>query len=413
MTDSANTRSIYALLLIITIDSMGYGFIFPVLTPMFLHSHNMLVPIGAGLPLQWIIFGIIVALYPLFMLFGAPILGDLSDRIGRKKVLSICLVGTFIGYIIAGIGMSYGILTLLLIGRIIDGATAGSLPMAQAAIADISSDSKQQTKYMGLMMIAIAGGQVIGPMVAGIFSDQSFSSHFNNATPFYVCALLTALNMVWLLFSFDETYFPKNDRIFSVTKSLRSFSHVFENRPLTMAAFIFLFMQFSWSLFSQAGPAYLGENYQYGNFLLGIFSASLGVLIAIGGSIVTPRLTRYVTTKGGAITGLILMAVSTAILCIWQNQIIFWICTVFNTIGAAVAFSFIIVLFSQTVDKTKQGWVMGLSGAIIAIAWTITALLAGIFINFGSIIPLIITSLFGFAAVALVLCYRQQPSPSA
>lgn len=137
-------RTIYALLLVIAIDSMGYGFIFPVLTPIFLHGHNALTPAGMTPAESWFLFGLIVALYPLFMLFGAPILGDLSDRIGRKKVLLICLIGTMIGYIIAGIGISSGLLSLLIIGRVIDGATAGTLPMAQAAIADISVDSKKQ-----------------------------------------------------------------------------------------------------------------------------------------------------------------------------------------------------------------------------------------------------------------------------
>lgn len=199
-------KAIIPLLLVIAIDSMNFGFIFPILTPMFLHGANPILPMETSVAIHDLLYGLVVAIFPLFMFIGAPILGDLSDYIGRKRVLIICLLGTGLGYFVSGIGISTNIFSLLMIGRIISGITAGSLPMAQAAIADVSSDSKNQAKYMGMMMFAIAAGQVLGPSFAGFFSDVHISSLFSNSLPFYLATGLSVVNIIWLVMAFRETY---------------------------------------------------------------------------------------------------------------------------------------------------------------------------------------------------------------
>ena len=84
------------------------------------------------------------------------------------SVLLICLCGTAIGYAITGFGVQQHLESLIIFGRVIDGITAGSLSLAQAAIADFSSNEKLQIKYMAWMMFAIALGQIFGPMIAGV-----------------------------------------------------------------------------------------------------------------------------------------------------------------------------------------------------------------------------------------------------
>ena len=73
--------------------------------------------------------------------FGSSLLGDLSDQVGRKKSLSICLIGSFLGYICAALSVSIGSMALMFFGRIVAGFTAGSQPIAQAAIIDSSEEA--------------------------------------------------------------------------------------------------------------------------------------------------------------------------------------------------------------------------------------------------------------------------------
>jgi len=105
------------------------------------------------------------------MFVGAPILGDLSDQIGRKKVLLICLLGTACGFFICAIGIKYAIVSVLIVGRGLGGLMAGCMPIAQAAIIDISTP-ENKLKNISSITLALCLGFAIGPMVGGYFSNH-------------------------------------------------------------------------------------------------------------------------------------------------------------------------------------------------------------------------------------------------
>ncbi len=403
MTTKSPEKALIPLFLVIVIDSMGFGFLFPVLTPLFLHGHSPIFSETVSLGVVHFYYGLVVAMYPLLMFLGAPLLGDLSDKIGRKRVLLICLVGTGLGYLVCGWGVSLGSIFLLLLGRMISGITAGTLPMAQAAVADVSADRVKQAKYMGLMMFAIAGGQILGPFLAGILSDQAITTHFTNATPFYIASLLAVLNIVWLVMAFKETYVVHQKGKIDLLKTVRSYRHVVDNKRLLLMTLVFLCMQLDWSFFSQSSPAYLQQNFAYSNLALGIFSSSLGVLIAIGGGVITPRVASKMTSHRAAIIGMFALGIGTCFTVIAKNQVVFWCATAVTSIGAAMAFSFIITLFSGVVNKTEQGWVMGISGAVIAIAWALTALSSGFFLNISASLSNGLGGLIGLIGAVLLL----------
>lgn len=401
------SRSILALLLVIAIDSMNFGFVFPILTPLLLEGQNPILSPHISPALRDFLYGLVVAVFPLFMFLGAPILGDLSDYIGRKRVLFICLAGTAAGYFISGIGVSANLFSLLILGRIISGITAGAMPLAQAAIADVSHDPKSQAKYMGMMMFALAAGQVLGPSFAGFFSDAGLSPLFSNALPFYLATALAIANLLWLLVAFHETYEIDQLKKLNFTKTLLSFRQVFTSESLFLISIVFMCMQLSWSFYSQATPAYLQAAFHYTNLSLGFFSASLGVFIAIGGTLIMPKLANAVTSKQGCIIALTSMAIGTFAGVIFSSEILFWIGLMINAVGAALAFSFIITLFSSLVDKSKQGWVMGITGAIIAAAWTVTALLTGALLIYSTTLATYLSSLLALLGALTVYRFKR------
>src|ERR1700733_3216111 len=90
------------LLLILFIDGMGLGLVFPILNNLIVDTHSHFIAASLSEHARDLIFGVIVAIFMLSWFFGAPYLGDLSDNIGRKKSLMICLIGQEIGYLISG-----------------------------------------------------------------------------------------------------------------------------------------------------------------------------------------------------------------------------------------------------------------------------------------------------------------------
>lgn len=124
---------------------------------------------------------------------------------------------------------------------------------------------------------------MIGPFFAGFFSDVHILPIFSNSLPFYLAIVLTILNIVWLMWAFRETYIPVVKKELSITATLKSFKVAITSKNLLLMSIVFLCMQLSWSFYSQASPAYLQAVFHCSNFMLGVFSASLGVFIAIGG----------------------------------------------------------------------------------------------------------------------------------
>lgn len=130
--------------------------------------------------------GLLIAAYPLAQLIGAPVLGGLSDRYGRKPVLLASILGTAVGFVILALADS---LPLLFLSRIIDGLTGGNINVAQAYIADVSGP-KERGRAMGLIGAAFGLGFVIGPVTGGLLSGISVSA------PAWAGAVLALVNMV-------------------------------------------------------------------------------------------------------------------------------------------------------------------------------------------------------------------------
>lgn len=130
------------LLLLIFIDSMGLGLVFPITNTLIMDPHSHFLAANVSLHTRSMLFGTIIGIFMLCWFFGASFLGDLSDNIGRKKSLMICLIGATLGYALSGIGVAVDSVALLLIGRIVAGFTSGSQAIAQAAVIDLSTPEK-------------------------------------------------------------------------------------------------------------------------------------------------------------------------------------------------------------------------------------------------------------------------------
>lgn len=144
------------------------------------------------------VIGFLGTAYPLMQFIGAPLLGGLSDRFGRKPVLMVSQIGTLIGFLVLGLANN---LIMIFIARVIDGLSGANIAAAQAAITD-STNEKTRAQGLGLLGAAFGLGFIIGPIIA--FVSLGLSQN-NYHVPAFVAAAFSAISILLTAFWFTET----------------------------------------------------------------------------------------------------------------------------------------------------------------------------------------------------------------
>jgi MFS family permease len=180
------------LILFITvfIDLLGFGIVIPYL-PMF----------ASLMGISFVGIGVIMAVYSLAQFIFAPILGRLSDRIGRRPVIMLGLLGSSIGYLIYGFAGSF---IGLFLSRAVHGACAATISTAQAYIAD-TTDESNRARGMGMIGAAFGLGFVLGPAIGGLLGQN------NLRVPAFVAAALTFANLLFAAVRLPESHEPDRD----------------------------------------------------------------------------------------------------------------------------------------------------------------------------------------------------------
>jgi len=170
-----DSKRLFSILLVVFIDLLGFSLILPLL-PYYAETFNA----------SEFVTGLLIAVYALMQLIGAPILGRLSDRYGRRPILLVSVFGTFIGFLLLGFANT---LWMLFAARVLDGITGGNLSVAQAYISDVT-DAKNRAKGLGLIGAAFGVGFIIGPVTGGILSQYGYN------VPAFVAGGLALINFV-------------------------------------------------------------------------------------------------------------------------------------------------------------------------------------------------------------------------
>lgn len=185
-------KKVLPVFIIILIDLLGLTIIIP-LMPLYAASF------GANAT----VIGFLGATYPAMQVVGAPILGRLSDRFGRKPILLVSQVGTFFGFIVLGLANS---LWVLFLARIIDGLSGANISTAQAVISD-STNEKTRTQGLGLVGAAFGLGFIVGPVIAFV---SLAIGHNNYHIPAFVAAGFSFLSIMLTTFWLKETHHADN-----------------------------------------------------------------------------------------------------------------------------------------------------------------------------------------------------------
>ena len=149
---------------------LGVGIIIPVIPVIFFDPSSSFFAAEVSNTYRSVTYGFLIACFPFMQFFGAPLLGTISDRFGRKPILSISLLGTMVGYVLFAWAILQQNLILLFISRMIPGVMGGNIAIILSSIADIS-DEDSKIKNFGLVGMAFGLGFILGSTIGGLLAD--------------------------------------------------------------------------------------------------------------------------------------------------------------------------------------------------------------------------------------------------
>jgi len=371
-----NSR-LLTIFLVVFIDLFGFSLILPLL-PYYAETY------GAS-PF---IVGLLVASYAAAQLIGAPLLGRLSDRIGRRPVLLLSVVGTFVGFLLLGFADPLGrflaglidpaavnaiILGILFFSRILDGLTGGNITVAQAYITDVT-DEQNRAKGLGLIGAAFGLGFIIGPAAGGVLSKWGYS------LPAFVAASVSFMNLIMILFLLPESLSAERRSAESAQKrpaiNLKALQQALSRPkvgPLLQMRFIF---SLAFATFQTIFVLYAQE-IGLSSQTTGLLLAYVGILTVVVQAGLIGALTRRFRDNWLIINGLWVM---TGALLAWAFTTRLWTLMVVIlplAVAGGVVNTIIQSSITKSVDRQEVGGILGISTSLEATTRVIAPIAGG------------------------------------
>jgi DHA1 family tetracycline resistance protein-like MFS transporter len=337
----------------ITLDMLAMSVVIPVLPRLvlgFMHGDTATASR---------IIGIFGTAWALMQFIFSPIMGALSDRFGRRRVILISNFGLGADFILMALAPGIGV---LFIGRIISGITGASISTAQAYIADISPPEKRAQNF-GMMSVAFGLGFVLGPALGGIAGQVS------PRLPFWLAAGLSLANACYGIFVLPESLKPENRTAFSWRKanplgSLKMLRGHLGLLPLACIHFLF------W-LSRAALPAifvlYCAYRYGWDTEMVGLMFAVVGIFTALVGGLLVRPVVAWLGERRSLVIGLLFGAAGMGIFGLAAHPMLFWAgIPLLALMGLSTPA--LQGLMTARVAPSEQGALQGAFGSVAAIA---------------------------------------------
>ncbi len=388
MDNSVKKQSLLPIFITVFIDLLGIGIVIPVLAHLFIDADGILPPAYA-FGQRMFLLGLLTSSYPLAQFFGAPILGALSDRHGRKKILIFSLFGTFIGYLLFAYAILTKNLALLFISRIVDGFTGGNISTAMSAIADIS-EGREKAKNFGLVGMAFGLGFILGPFIGGKLADPKIVPWFTHSTPFFFAALICFVNIVLVIWMFKETLKVKSDTKISAFTGFKNIYKAFKLSNLrTMFIVVFLFT-FGFNFFTQFFQVFLIEKFQFSQSQIGDFFAYIGIWIAVTQGVITRIVAKKASPQKVLTVSLLGLSLSLPLLLIPNEVVYLYLLATFIPFFNGLSMPNTTAVISNLAGKESQGEILGISQSIQSFAMAIPPIISGFIVAIDRSLPILI-----------------------
>src|SRR5215203_1310489 len=393
--------SLFPILLVNFVGTLGFSIVLPFLI-------FLVMKFGGDA----VVYGLLAATYPAFQLIGAPLLGRWSDIFGRKKVLLLSNIGTSVGWILFLFALflpvenSFNIdivfigtfviivpLLILFLARAIDGITGGNISVANAYLADISSD-ENRSKNFGKIAISSNLGFIVGPALAGILG----ATVYGEVLPALSALILSSLVLVVIVLFLKETKCSilmkipeKNDvgRVFSfepkecyktANPQRLKFREVFKLKNISFLLLLYFLIFLGFNIFYASFPIHATEGLGWTVTQMGIFYAVLsGIMVLVQGPILRKALKKF-SEEQLVIIGSVILGTN-FVLFVSPDIILIYGAAVLFAVGNGLMWPSVMSILSNRAGIVYQGTVQGVANSFGSLASIIGLLVGGLLYN--------------------------------
>lgn len=350
------------------------------------------------------------ATYSAFQLVGAPLLGRWSDRVGRRKILLLSQLGTLASWGIFLLALRMPVtrlaevnsgllgtftltvpLAVLFVARALDGLTGGNVSVANAYLADITTEQDRSASF-GRMAVASNLGFILGPAIAGVLGAAATGEWLPVLAAFLISVVATLIILVALhdpepctLTTEPEPAGTVRDVLGGDQKACYRLAGAADLGPrevfrlpgvgllLVLQFLIFLAFNFYYIAF----PVYAAATLRWTLTEVGVYFAVMALLMAVVQGPVLRRAARRLGDRPLVIVGSLLLAASFAFFTS-ERTVVIYIGTALLAVGNGLMWPSVLAVLSRTADRTTQGAIQGLAGSMTAVASIIGLLLGGL-----------------------------------
>jgi DHA1 family tetracycline resistance protein-like MFS transporter len=372
---------------VVFIGFVGYSLMITVFTPLLLRGGGGLVSAGSSTSERTLVLGGLLALYPLAQFIGAPVLGSLSDRFGRRPVLLVSLTASTAFYALMALALHLHSLALLAVACLLAGLSEANIAIAQSAIADVAP-AAERSRLFGYVYLSSSLAYVVGPLAGGKLADPAVVGWFAPPTPFLAVTLLLLATLALTAVAFHETHAPDPSAPLGLGVAVRNVGAAFARgrlRPIFAANFALYLAIFG---FFRVYPMYLVDHFGMGVGRESEFIAWVAVPIVLANLFLVGWLSkrmdpRRLTVRFGAA-----LAVCLAAVIVPHPEGALWVTLFACSLALAICLPSMAAIVSDAVGPAEQGRALGTNQSLQVGAEGLSGLAGGGLAAISTALPL-------------------------